>query len=60
MLAKDSEFLAVERSRTTALTLEVTKAKEKEEQMAGQLKEAQKNLTKSEKERKELKENFED
>ena len=31
VLAKDSEFLAVERSRTTALTLEVTKAKEKEE-----------------------------
>ena len=34
VLAKDSEQLVIERKRITELTLEVTKAKEKEEQMA--------------------------
>ena len=34
MLSKDSEQLATERKRITQLTLDYTKAKEKEEQMA--------------------------
>ena len=60
VLAKDSEQLSVERSRVNQLTLEVTKAKEKEEQNAGQLKEAQKKLKKAEKELKELTAEHED
>ena len=60
VLTKDSEQLEVERKRITQLTLDVTKAKEKEEQMAGQLKEAQKRLKKSETELKEINAQFED
>ena len=48
-LAKDSEALQMERTRVTQLTLQVTKAKEKEEQMGLTLKEATKKLQKTEK-----------
>ena len=41
-LVKDSEQLIIERKRITQLTLDYTKAKEREEQMEGALKEAQK------------------
>lgn len=60
VLSKDSEQLAIERKRITQLTLDVTKSKEKEEQMAGQLKEAQKKMKKSEKELKVVQDEFED
>ena len=60
VLSKDSEQLAIERKRITQLTLDVTKAKDKEEQMSGSLKEAQKRLKKSETESKEVKAQFED
>jgi hypothetical protein len=39
-LIKDSEQLIIERKRITQLTLDYTKAKEREEQMEGALKEA--------------------
>ena len=57
---KDSEQLEVERKRITQLTLDVTKAKEKEDQMSLQLKEATKRLKKSETELKEVNAQFED
>ena len=60
VLEKDSEQLSLERSRVNQLTLDLTKAKEKEEQNAGQLKEAQKKLKKVEKELKELTAEHED
>ena len=60
MLLKDSEQLEVERKRITQLTLDVTKAKEKEDQMSLQLKEATKRLKKSETELKEVNAQFED
>jgi len=59
-LGKDSEQLAIERKRITQLTLDVTKAKEKEEQMAGQLKEALKKLKNAEKNLEKLETEFED
>ena len=60
VLSRDSEQLVHERRRITQLTLDVTKAKEKEEQMAGQLKEAQKRLKKAETELKEVNAQFVD
>ena len=47
-LSKDSEQLQMERARVTQLTLQVTKSKEKEEQMAVTLKDATKKLQKTE------------
>ena len=60
VLAKDSEQLANERRRITQLTLDVTKAKEKEEQMSVALKDSEKKLKKNSKELKETTEKFDD
>lgn len=60
VLQKDSDQLNIERQRVNQLTLDLTKAKEKEEQNAGQLKEAQKKLKKIEKELKELQSEHDD
>lgn len=57
---RDSEQLTLERKRITQLTLDCTKAKEKEDQMAVQLKDAKKALTRNQKKADETKEQFDD
>lgn len=60
VLQKDSDQLNTERQRVNDLTLDLTKAKEKEEQNSASLKEAQKKLKKVDKELKELQAEHED